>query len=305
MPAKRHDASPLNWNDLRLLLATARCGSFVRAGRALGVATSTLSRGLARLESAVGTRLVERRSDGIRLTEAGERLRDTAEKLELQLGARVRELPSGVNGIAGTIRISAGDMLAELLAEAIAEFVELHPAVAFELAIEARTVDLARREADLALRTGPARESALVYQTLGELRYGLYASAAYLQRHGVPRGPSALARHRFVGFAAPLAGIASMRWLRRHGARDFAVRVTTVGALVAATRAGAGIAVLQSWLADGLEPVLPRLRPEPVELQLVMHPDVRRLAHVRAFAEFLRARFRERHASHVPAIATV
>jgi DNA-binding transcriptional LysR family regulator len=283
----------LRWDDLRLLLAAARSGSLLAGGRGLGVATSTLSRGLARLEAAVGTRLLERRSDGVRLTPAGTRLCETAEALELELGARVRELPAGGREIAGTIRISAGDLFTELLAETIARFIERHPAVSVELAIEPRAVDVARREADLALRTGPVRDLSLVDQTLGELSYGLYAADAYLQRHGVPRSIGALAKHRFVGFGPPLSDVPSMRWLRRQGAKHFPVRVTTVGGLVAATRAGAGIAALQDRFADGLERVLPRTRPDPMTVHLVAHRDVRRLPHVRAFADALRERFRE------------
>lgn len=283
----------LRWDDLRLLLAAARSGSFLAGGRGLGVATSTLSRGLARLEAAVGTRLLERRSDGVHLTPAGARLCETAEALELELGARVRELPAGASEVAGTIRISAGDLFTELIAEVIAAFVERHPAVSVELAIEPRAVDLARREADLALRTGPVRDVSLVDQTLGELTYGLYASDVYLQRHGAPRSTGTLAKHRFVGFGPPLADIPSMRWLRRHGAKHFPVRVTTVGGLVAATRAGAGIAALQDRFADGLVRVLPRAHPEPMTVHLVAHRDVRRLPHVRAFADALRERFRE------------
>jgi len=84
-----------------------------------------------------------------------------------------------------------------------------------------------------------------------------------------------------------------MRWLRRHGARRFSVRVTTVGALVAAAQAGAGIAALQDRFAEGLERILPRARPDSMKVHLVAHPDARRLAHVRAFAEALRGRFSE------------
>mgnify|MGYP002401412735 CR=1 FL=1 len=281
----------MRWDDLRLLLAAARAGSFLAAGRKLGIATSTLSRGVARLEAATGTRLVERRSNGIALTEPGRRLVDTAEDLELQLGARVRELPAGAREIAGTIRISAGDLFTDALAEAIAAFTASHPAVSFELAIEQRQVDLGRREADLAVRTGRAREPALVYQPLGTLSYGLYAARSYLERHAAPRSVATLSKHRFVGFAPPLADLPSMRWLRRHGVRHFSVRVTTVGALLAATRAGSGIAVVPDHLAGDLGRVLPRVRMEPVTIQLVAHPDVRRLAHVRAFATMLRTRF--------------
>lgn len=292
MSAKQGDPG-VRWDDLRLLLAAARAGSFLAAGRALGLATSTLSRGLGRLEAAVGATLVERRADGVRLTEAGRRLRETAEELELRLGARMRELPAGALGLEGTIRISAGDGFVEFLSEVVADFAWRHPEVSFELAIESRPADLARREADLALRTHHGREASLVYQTLGALPYGLYASGAYLERHGTPRSLAALARHRFVGFAPPLATLPPMRWLRRHGVTRFPVRATSFGAQLAAARAGAGIALLPDRLAAGLERVLPRARPEPLNVYLVSHPDARRLAHVRAFGDALRQRFRE------------
>jgi DNA-binding transcriptional LysR family regulator len=292
MSAKHGDPG-VRWDDLRLLLAAARAGSFLAAGRALGVATSTLSRGLGRLEDAVGTTLLERRADGVRPTAAGRRLLETAEELELRLGARVRELPADASGLEGTIRISAGDGFVDFLADVVAAFLEGHPGVSFELAIESRPVDLARREADLALRTRHGREASLVYQTLGVLPYGLYASSAYLHRHGAPRSLAALARHRFVGFAPPLAKLPAMQWLRRHGATQFPVRATSFGAQLAAARAGVGIAIVPDRLADGLERVLPRARPEPLTVYLAGHPDARRLAHVRAFSDALRLRFRE------------
>lgn len=289
----KHGEADVRWDDLRLLLAAARAGSFLAAGRALGLATSTLSRGLGRLEHAVGARLVERRADGVRVTDAGRRLLETAEELELRLGARVRELPAGASGLEGTIRVSAGDGFADFLAETTAAFVERHPGVSVELAIESRAADLARREADVALRTHHGREASLVYQTLGSLPYGLYAADAYLQRHGTPRTLGALARHRFVGFAPPLARHPAIRWLRRHGATRFPVRTTSFGAQLAATRAGAGIAPLPDRLAEGLVRVLPRARLDPLTVHLASHPDARRLAHVRAFEEALRQRFRE------------
>jgi DNA-binding transcriptional LysR family regulator len=86
------------WDDLRLLLAVGRRGSFLGAGRALGLATSTLSRRLTALERSVGAVLVERRADGARLTDAGRRLAAAAEDVELALGARLRELPAAGGG---------------------------------------------------------------------------------------------------------------------------------------------------------------------------------------------------------------
>ena len=284
------DAKPhidVHWDDVRLLLAVARAASFLGAGRALGLATSTLSRRLARLEADVGRPLLERRNDGVRLTDAGRRLAETAERLEFDLRARLRELPADAEHLAGTIRVTAGDGFTDFLVGVIARFGEHHPDVRFELAIEARAFDIARREADLAVRTVHHRERSLVYRTLGTLSYGLFASPEYLDRRGLPRSLQALDRHAVLGFAAPLDQLPMMRWLAAQGVRRFAFCATTFGTLLAAARAGLGIAALPERLATELRPVLPRARPDPVTVYAVLHPDVRRLPHVRAFTESL------------------
>jgi DNA-binding transcriptional LysR family regulator len=282
-----------HWDDLRLLLAVAETGSFLKAGRVLALATSTLSRRLARLEAAVGMPLLERRSDGARLTDPGRRLAEAARDVELALHARLRELPATGDRLGGVIRVSAGDGFAEFLTETIARFVARHPDVRFEVSLENRAVDLPRREADVALRTLHGREPTLVYRSLGTLPYGLFASEAYAARRGLPRSLGDLARHDFVGLATSLDRVPPMRWLRAHGARRFALRSASFVALLGAARAGLGIAALPARSAAGLLPVLPRARPDPLPVWIASHPDARRLPAVRAFLEALAARFRE------------
>jgi DNA-binding transcriptional LysR family regulator len=278
---------PLDWDDFRLLLAVARAGSFQTAARGLGAATSTVSRRLTRFEAALGTPLLERRNDGVRLTDAGRSLAAQAEDVELRLHSRVRELPAAARGLEGTIRVTAGDGFADVLNEAIAAFAIRHPAVSFEVVIEGRPLDLARREADLAIRTGHGRESSLVYRTVGRLAYGLYASRDYTGRRGEPRSTRELRGHSFIGFAEPLHRLPAMRWLREHGAERFVVRATTFSAVLAATRAGLGIAPLPELTTAGLRRILPRARFDPQAVYLVTHPDARRLPSVRAFADVL------------------
>ena len=287
------DANPsLRWDDLQLLLAVARAGSFLAAGREAQAATSTISRRLAQLEADVGTPLVERRSDGVRLTEAGRRLAETAQEVDLRLRSRLRDLPSAARGLEGTIRITAGDGFAETLVAAIGTFGARHPGVSFEVVIEQRPLDLVHREADLAIRTGPRREGTLVYRVLARLPYGLWVARGYAQRHDVPRTAADLSAHAFVGFAEPLDRLPAMRWLRQQGATRFTVRTTSFAALVAAGRAGLGIVALPDHLGAGLDRVLPALKPDPLTVYLAYHPEVRRLVHVRAFAETLTGHFR-------------
>jgi DNA-binding transcriptional LysR family regulator len=285
-------AAQLRWDDLRLLLTVARTGSFLAAARELDAATSTVSRRLAHLEHHAGARLVERRQDGARLTDAGRRLAAVAEEVELRLGTQLRDLRTATAALAGTIRVTAGDGFADFLVAAIASFRAAHPGVAFEVALDERAADLARRAADLAVRTGARREPSLVYRPLGELAYGLYASEAYAAERRLPRREVDLRTHDVLGFIGPAEQLPIMRWLRARGVTRFALRASSFGAFLAATRAGLGIAALPVRLGGGLVRVLPRARPAPLPVTLVLHPEARRLPHVRAFADHVVAEFR-------------
>ncbi|HVH07912.1 MAG TPA: LysR substrate-binding domain-containing protein, partial [Myxococcota bacterium] len=130
----------------------------------------------------------------------------------------------------------------------------------------------------------------LIYRMVGRLAYGLYASREYVDRRGEPRSLRDLVRHTFVGFAEPLHRLPAMRWLRERGAERFAVRATTFSAVLAAARAGVGIAPLPELTASGLRRILPRARFDPQAVYLVTHPHARRLPHVRAFGEALAER---------------
>ena len=288
----KHEPAALRWDDLRVLLTVARSGSFLAAARELDAATSTVSRRLGDLERHTGTRLLERRRDGARLSAAGHRLVAVAEELELRLGAQVRDLRAAAHALAGTVRVTAGDGFADFLVAAIASFRAEHPSVEFEVALDDRAVDLTRRAADLAIRTGTRREPALVYRRLGELPYGLYASERYAARRRLPRSERDLAAHDVLGFLGPAERLPIMRWLRARGVARFAFRASSFPAFLAATHAGLGIAALPVMLGDGLVRVLPRARPAPLPVALVLHPEARRQPHVRAFADHVAARFR-------------
>jgi len=282
----------LRWDDLRLLLAVVEHGSFLAAGRALGLATSTLSRRLESLERSAGRKLLERRHDGVRLTEAGHALAELSAQMQSGLAARLRSLPGGTEELQGTIRVSAGDGFIDTVVATAAGFIAQHPRVNIELASESRVVDIARGDADLALRTGRTRDSALVYERLGAIAYGLYASKDYLRTQGTPRTRSGLASHAFVGFAAPLDRIGPMQALKALGASRFAFRCTHFVATLSAIRAGLGIGALPALYAEGLERVLPRTDLSPMEIFLCSHRDAREVPHLRAFRRALIARLR-------------
>ncbi len=174
----------LNWDDLRLLLAISRRGSFLQAGEMLGVAASTLSRRITQFETAVGEPLVERGVDGVRLTPRGAILVETAKMLELELANDVRG-PKG--GISGSVTVSAGDGFVGIVTEATAKFLAANPACSVDFLVENTLVKVARGAADIAIRTVHLGEPSLIYRRLTSLRFDLFASPTLTLVPGLSR----------------------------------------------------------------------------------------------------------------------
>ncbi len=280
------------WDDLRLLLVVVEQRSFLAAGRALGLATSTLSRRLADLEQRLGRKLLERRHDGVRLTEAGRAVADAARELGSGLAARLRALPGGDGGLGGTVRLSIGDGFTAVLVPALVEFARAHLAVTIDLAVEAQLVDVAAGQADLALRTMRTHEPSLIYQRLGVLQFGLFATPGYLRARGTPRSAAALAGHDFVGFSGELARLAPMRSLIALGATRFRFRTDHFTAYATAVRAHAGIGALPLLVADGLERLLPRAALASLPLFLCWRRDAQDLPQVQRLRQLVVDRLR-------------
>src|SRR5215468_2552495 len=163
MNAQR-DALALDWSDLHLLVKVREAGSMLRAARRLGLAASTVSRRMISLEQAAGTPLIERGTEGVRMTPAGDALAACGAELETGIGRALRELPRPGAAVTGTVRVSAGDGFADAIVAAAAACAAKHPGIQFELALEDRVVNLVRREADVAVRTIHAGETSLVYR---------------------------------------------------------------------------------------------------------------------------------------------
>jgi DNA-binding transcriptional LysR family regulator len=282
-----------NWDDLRILLAVAREGSFLAAARELSVVTSTISRRVTAMERQAKTALVERRTDGVSLTEAGHALSQLAERMEAGISAAYRDLAAAAQHLQGTIRITMGDGFADATVAAIASFNRSHPDIRFEVAVESRVASMTEHEADLALRTVDRQESTLIYRRLGELRYGLWAAKDYARRAGVPKTLGDVAAHQFIGFAAPLHRHPVMPWLASLGVQRWTLLCTTFGAQLAAARLGVGIAPLPNLSATDLIEVLPQKSAPSLTLYLVSSREALRKPHIRVFADALYKRVKE------------
>jgi DNA-binding transcriptional LysR family regulator len=286
-PAYRR-AGPLDWSGLQDFLELSRSGSLSAAARRLGVDRNTVARRVGALEAALGLVLFDRGPQGWIRTAAGDELAGLAGRVEEDVLALARHADAHDRAVEGTVRLTTAMHLAAwLLAPALPALRARRPGILLEIVADQRTFDLTRREADLALRMGRPRDAGLVARKLSQVAYGFYAGPG---GEAARRGEVDLAADDFLGFDDSLASVPQERWLARLAPdRQVVFRSNATAALVAAARAGLGVAVLPCYLADAA-PGLVRLRgPVPVdhELWLLVHGDLRRAPRVRAVIEWV------------------
>jgi molybdate transport repressor ModE-like protein len=283
----------LDWNDLRFLLAVARTGSTIAAAKALGVSQSTVHRRITELERAIGRPLVKRHASGYRLTELGQEVLPNVEKVEQTIDALKRQLTSSDSELAGTVRVTCPTMVAYRLRETslLDRFQARYPSLRIELVMSDQIVDLAKGEADIAIRASEPEDPALIGRKIAEGRWALYASRFYVDRHGQPKCQQDINRHFIIEGRGPMADYPAVRWLRTVAPH------ATVGAncdywssYVLALKSGAGVAPLIVSVGDR-ESELVRLfdiGPELVTpFYLLVHRDLQHTPRVRAFFDFV------------------
>lgn len=277
----------LDWDDLRFLLAAARGGSFAAAARRLRVDQATVGRRLRGLCDAMGAPLWERTAGRLSLTAAGQRALRAAERMDEAALHLERTVDAGLPAVDGVLRIGATEALAaRVLAPRLPALVERHPALEVVLVTSNEPANLARREADLAVRLFRPVEPALAARRAGVVAFGLYASESYLRRRGRP-ARARLEGHDLLGYERSLATRSgALAWADELGGR-LVLRASGSSTLLAAAEAGMGIALLPCFLADpaGLERVVPDLRSR--EIWLTVHGELRGSARARAGMAFL------------------
>ena len=282
----------LNWDDLRYVLALHRHGSVGAAARALKVDPSTIGRRIAALEGELGAQLVVRQPDGMKLTDAGQKAVLAAEAVN----AHVAELASAVGGAAeqprGHVRVTATDGFATLLYGGLAALREEYPEIIVDLVVSSTAVDLARGEADIAIRAFRETRGDLVTRKVCDAGWSLYASDAYLARKPLAEDPCDMRGHDVIGFADVAQRTPGARWLEENAACASVVfRATSTTAAMNAARASMGIAVVPCFTAD---PSVRRLTPRVIatsEVFLVTTSDSKSAARVRIVRDALATLF--------------
>jgi DNA-binding transcriptional LysR family regulator len=280
-------ALAMDWDDARVFLAVARHGSLRAAGRALGLSQPTVGRRLGAFEAAFGgPSLFDRLPEGLRLNPDGAALVETAEQLEQAALALERRRAAASPGLSGTVRVSVGEWAAGFLARHLSRESRTPspPGITLELVESKETANLARREADLALRHHPP-ESGDLYIA----KVGVFACAVYARRDA----ESPL----WVTYTEEQAHYPTARWVQQRlheSGGEVALRASSMPMQYAAIRAGAGRGILPCYAADE-DPLLERLTPPVPEIAaeywVIVHRDLRRAACVRAVIDWIQDLF--------------
>ncbi|ANH68756.1 LysR family transcriptional regulator [Mitsuaria sp. 7] len=229
-----------NTAELRLLIECARGGSLTAASREMGITPAAASAMLKKLEARLGVRLAERSTRALRLTAAGERLRDYAQRaLELldeglalvsEGGDEAAAKGRGATALRGRIRVSASsDLTRRIVLPLLDSFLDRHPGVELQLNVGDALQDVVRDEVDLALRYGELADSRLVARKLHDGRRLLVASPDYLKRHGRPSHPGELTQHECIRFKIGDRLEREWRFWRRDAMQAAPVDVTVQG----------------------------------------------------------------------------
>ncbi len=288
-----------DWSDLRFFLEVARTGTLAAAGRKLGVDNTTVGRRLSALEGDLGSKLFARTPDGLVLTTAGEAIRTAGEEMEQAVLRGEQRALGADRKLSGLVRVATTEMLGELaVLPALRVLHERHPQIRVELVAGTVRLDIARREADVALRYGRPETGDLVARRAGTVAFAPYASKKYLAARGRPVRGSGFSGHDIVAFHS---GIRQWRFGGELGGEPVhdgrvVLRANSAQLILKAVRLGLGIGPLPCYLArsdPSLERVLPTVPADLDELWLVVPADVQRTSRVRAVIEAIKARMAE------------
>ncbi len=244
----------MDWDKLRVFHAVAEAGSFTHAGHDLGLSQSAISRQIAALEHELKVPLFHRHARGLILTEQGEVLYRTAHEVHIKLASAKTRLTDSREKPTGELRITTTIGLGTIwLTPRIAEFIELYPQISVVLLLDDRELDLAMREADVAIRLRRPVQPDLIQRKLFTVHHHVYASAEYVRRYGMPKTLEDLDRHTIITFGTAPGYLTDVNWLETAGRSDGstrrpALKVNNVYGQRRAVETGLGIASLPDYI---------------------------------------------------------
>jgi len=294
----RTPGTSMDWDKLKVFHAAAEAGSFTHAGERLGLSQSAVSRQVSALEAELSVSLFHRHARGLILTEQGELLFRTAHEVFMKLEAArtmltdSRERPNGELKVSTTPGIGVN-----WLTPRLGEFLDLYPDIQVTLITSDEELDLAMREADVAIRLRQPTQPDLIQRKLFSVHFHAYASPDYLKRFGTPRAHEELDGHRIVllgGNVVP-SYLANRRWLVEIGRNGKGPRlpqltINNVLGVLRACQRGLGIALLPDYLVEengGLVQLFGEADTLALDAYFVYPEELKAVARIQVFRDFL------------------
>jgi DNA-binding transcriptional LysR family regulator len=287
----------MDWDKLKVFHAAAEAGSFTHAGEQLGLSQSAVSRQVSALEQELTVSLFHRHARGLILTEQGELLYRTAHDVFMKLeSARAkltdsRERPNGDLKITTTIGIGV-----HWLTPRLGEFGDLYPDIRITLITTDEELDLAMREADVAIRLRLPTQPDLIQRKLFSVHFHAYASPEYLKRFGTPRSHEELDKHHLLVLGGKVPSfLQNTRWLvevarNGKGPRTPHLVINNIIGILRACQAGLGIAMLPDYIVEedgGLVQLFGEEETIALDAYFVYPEELKSVARVQAFRDFL------------------
>jgi DNA-binding transcriptional LysR family regulator len=274
----------------------AESGSFTRAGERLNLSQSAISRQIKGLEEGLNVALFHRHARGLTLTQEGELLFQTAEDVVNRVRRAEQKLLEGHETPQGELKITTTLSFGSTwLTHHINEFLELYPEIDVQLLLSDSDLDLAQREADVAILFHPPEHADLIQRQLMSVRQYIYGSADYLARKGEPQSVEDLDHHNLIIYGtqatAPLRNIDWIVQIGRSGPpRRPALRINNIYGALQAVKAGIGLAALPEYLVRGttnLVRVLDDLASPAFKAYFVYHEEQRHAKRIQLFRDYL------------------
>jgi DNA-binding transcriptional LysR family regulator len=294
----------MDWDKLRVFHAVAEAGSFTHAGDTLNLSQSAVSRQISALEEALQVPLFHRHARGLILTEQGEALNRTVREVFAKLAMTEALLTESKEKPAGRLKVTTTvGFGSSWLAPRLQGFLESYPEISMSLLLDDNDLDLAMREADVAIRMHPPKQPDLVQRHLLAIEWIVCAAPEYLKKHGVPQRPEDLDAHKLILFGDYHPPVADINWLAEAGRRPGNPRralleVNSTQAMLLAIRSGLGVGALPDYMIaenQDLVVLLPDLKPPKVDVYFVYPEELRNSKRVAVFRDFLLTRLAEMH----------
>jgi DNA-binding transcriptional LysR family regulator len=287
---------PLDWDKLRVFHAVAEAGSFTHAGETLNLSQSAVSRQIQALEEALSVPLFHRHARGLILTEPGETLYRTVREVFAKLAMTEALLTEGRERPVGRLKVTCTTGFGSTwLAPRLHRFTGLYPDVSITLLLDDSDLDLAMREADVAIRMHAPRQPDLIQRHLASFGWKICAAPTYLKRFGIPQRAEDLDAHRLVIWGDHRPPIDEVNWLadagRRAGSpRRAVVEVNSLTGMLRAVQSGLGLAAMPDYMGrelDGLLQLLPDMKAPKLDAYFVYPEEMRHSKRVAVFRDFV------------------